>query len=60
MMTRKDVAEYVRDLFYVEEQVLAEIDACKLPKEIKNRLHDNVAEKQVILTKIIGILLQSL
>lgn len=60
MMTRKDVAEYVRDLFYLEEQVLAEIEASKIPEATKKRLHDNVAEKQVILTKIIGILLQSL
>lgn len=59
MMTNKDLAEYVRDLFYLEEQVLEQIPLCKLDKETTARIHDNLTEKQVILTKIISILLHT-
>lgn len=60
MMTRKDLAEYVRDLFYLEEQVLTGLAQTSIDPKTKTRIHDNLAEKQVILTKIIGILLQSM
>lgn len=57
MMTKQDVGEYFRDLFYLEEHVLDQLKLADLPQKIREQIQDNILEKQVIITKLLNLIL---
>jgi len=56
MIDNSQIKTYLRDLFYLEEDVLNLLKKTQIPKNQKNIVSDNINEKQVIITKIIHLL----
>ncbi|MDP3985554.1 MAG: hypothetical protein Q8P82_02205 [bacterium] len=55
MITDADIKSYLRDLVYLEEEVLKRLENSSLPERFKNRIRDNVVEKQIMVTKIVAL-----
>lgn len=56
MMTNQDLKSQLRDLVMIEEDVLKLIRKIDFRKEDESRLVDTIIKKQVIVSKIIGLL----
>lgn len=53
MITESDIKSDLRDLVYLEEEAYGLLRHSALPTKEKQRILDNLQEKQVILTKMI-------
>lgn len=58
MINDSDIKTYARDLFYTQEDILKLLSQTRIPKKIRDQLHDNCIKKQVILTKILNLISQ--
>jgi len=56
MMTSDDLKSRLRDLVLIEEDVIGLIRTVEFRDEDAERLMDNIKQKQIIITKIIGYL----
>lgn len=55
MITPKDIQQYLRDLFYVEDEFLKELEQSGINAKTRQRLHDNALKKQVIIGRLINL-----
>ena len=57
MFEKTDIAEYIRDLFYIEEDILALLKKHPLAPKKQARYFDQTIKKQVIISKMLDLLL---
>lgn len=56
MLTKADLKEYLKEIFYIEEDALLVAKKLAIPKQKQQRIYDNIAEKQRIVARIISLI----
>ncbi len=56
MITGSDLKEYLKELFYVLEDAYLSAESAELTVAERGRLMDNLREKEVIVSKLIGMI----
>lgn len=57
MIEKEDIPTFFRDLYYIIEQELEILKGAKIPAKIKERIKDNLIEKQTIIARMISLFL---
>lgn len=56
MLPNKDIKSFLRDLVYLEETAMDLARGADVSAEDRQRIIDNLVEKQVIITKILAFI----
>jgi hypothetical protein len=56
MLTKAELKDYLKEIFYIEEDALMIANKVPLPTHNQKRIHDNIAEKQRIVARIISLI----
>ncbi|MBP9758912.1 hypothetical protein KBD45_04385 [Candidatus Dojkabacteria bacterium] len=57
MLLQSDIKDYLRDLLYIEEDVLGLLNKNKTKSsKLCEKIHDNIVEKQIIISRMVNLI----